>query len=31
VAKQVPVFRLKRPKSLILLSATAQLLEEHNT
>ena len=31
VAKQVPVFRLKRPRSLTLLPATAQLLEEHNT
>lgn len=29
VAKQVPTFRLKRPKSLTLLPATAQLLEEH--
>jgi hypothetical protein len=30
VATQVPAFRLKRPKSLTLLLATAQLLEEHN-
>jgi hypothetical protein len=30
VVKQVPVFRLKCPKSLTLLPATAQLLEEHN-
>jgi hypothetical protein len=30
VATQVPAFRLKRPKSLTLLQATAQLLEEHN-
>jgi hypothetical protein len=30
VAQQVPVFRLKRPKSLILLAATARLLEKHN-
>jgi hypothetical protein len=30
VATQVPAFRLKRPKSLTLLPATLQLLEEHN-